>query len=515
MRRLNWRWRTLAALLSTALLLVGWPALTAEAAGGPSIAAGRPAAASSAHGGYIAAHITDGDPSTYWESAGGTFPQWAQTDLGTTTRIDQVVLRLPAAWESRDQTLSVQGSVDGTSFATLVNQATYTFGQSAGNAVTIAFPATQTRFVRIQITANTGWQAAQLSELEVRAAGESSLNLALGKALTASSSTQVYLPANANDGNAASYWESVNKAMPQWIQADLGASVRVDRVVLRLPESWGARTQTLKIQGSANGSDHTDLTAPKGYDFNAAGGNAVTITFDAATTRYVRVLISANTVQPGGQLSELEIYGPRTGDTQAPTAPPALAYTEPATGRIELTWQPATDNVGVTGYDVYADDQLRTSVAGDVTTYTDTQPTDIGVTYYVRAKDAAGNQSPNSNSVTRPGETGDTQAPTAPGSLTFTEPAADQVKLSWQASTDNVGVTGYEVYANNVLRTTVAGSATTFTDTQPATSTVGYFVRAKDAAGNRSGSTPSSRRTPTTTAPPHTGRARPAPTRAP
>ncbi|MEV0986221.1 discoidin domain-containing protein [Streptomyces sp. NPDC049949] len=488
MRRLHWRGRALAALTATALLMLGWPALSAEAAGGPSLSAGRPAAASSSNGAYTAANATDGDQSTYWESGGGALPQWVQTDLGAAARIDQVVLKLPEAWESRNQTLSVQGSADGTAFTTLVSSATHTFGRGSGNTVTLTFPAAQTRYVRIDITANTGWQAAQLSELEVRAAGESSANLALGKTLTASSSTQTYLPPNANDANTASYWESANNALPQWLQADLGASVRVERVVLRLPEGWGARTQTLKLQGSANGTDFTDLTASTTYAFDpAAGANAVTITFDAAITRHLRVLISANSVQPGGQIAELEVYGPRTGDTRPPTAPGELAYTEPATGQIKLTWKAATDDTAVTGYDVYANDQLRTSVAGDVTTYTDTQPTGTSVTYRVRARDAAGNQSPDSNSVTRAADAGDTQAPTAPGALTFTEPAAGQVKLAWQTSTDNVGVTGYEVYANNVLRATVAGSATTYTDSQPADATVGYFVRAKDAAGNRSG----------------------------
>ncbi|MFD3806676.1 discoidin domain-containing protein [Streptomyces sp. NPDC058619] len=406
MRRLHWRWRALAAVISTALLMTGWPALTAAAAGGPSIAAGGPAAASSTNGAYTAANVTDGNQSTYWESAGGALPQWVQTDLGATTRVDQVVLKLPAAWESRSQTLSVQGSADGTSFSILVNSASYTFGQGSGNTVTVTFPATQTRYVRINITANTGWQAAQISELEVRAPGDSSANLALGKTLTASSNTQAYVPANANDGNTASYWESVNNALPQWIQADLGSSVRVDRVVLRLPEGWGARTQTLKIQGSANGSDFTDLTASKAYDFAPAGGNAVSVTFDAATTRYLRVLISLNSVQPGGQLSELEIYGPQTGDTLAPSAPSGLALSEPATGQVKLTWQASTDNVGVTGYEVYANNHLRTSVAGGVTTFTDTQPGSATVTYFVRAKDAAGNRSGDSNSVTRNGAGG-------------------------------------------------------------------------------------------------------------
>ncbi|MEV5867574.1 discoidin domain-containing protein [Streptomyces tendae] len=487
MRNRNWRSRVLCTVVATSLLALGGPLLSATAAGGPNIAVGDATAASSSHGEYGAANITDGNQGTYWQSGGSSLPQWVQTDLGATERIDEVVLRLPAGWESRDQTLSVQGSADGTSFSTLKTSATYAFDPGSGNTVTVSFPATQTRFVRVNITANTGWQAAQLSELEVHAAGESSTNLAAGRRLTASSSTGAYTPGNGNDGNKATYWESANNALPQWLQADLGSSRRVNRVALRLPDGWPNRSQTLKIQASENGSDFTDLTAAKAYTFDAAGGQSATITFDAATARYVRVLVTANTGQPAAQVSELEIYGPETGDTQAPTAPANLAFTEPATGQIRLTWNESSDDTAVTGYDVYADGELLTSVAGDVTTYTDTRPADTTVTYYVRAKDAAGNVSGNSNSVTRRADTGDTQAPTAPANLAFTEPAAGQIKLTWGASTDNEGVTGYDVYANNKLRKSVAGDVTTYTDTQPASANVTYFVRAKDAAGNVSG----------------------------
>ncbi|MFD6289740.1 discoidin domain-containing protein [Streptomyces sp. NPDC060205] len=481
-------WRGIAAVLSTALLLLGWPALTSAAeAAGPDLAAGRPATASSAHAEYAANNITDGNQETYWQSAGSTFPQWVQTDLGTTARVDEVVLRLPAGWESRSQTLSVQGSADGTGFTTLKTSASYAFSPGSANTVTVTFPAAQARHIRIQITANTGWQAAQLSALEVREAGDSSANLARGRTLTASSHNETYAPANAADGNKASYWESRNNDLPQWIQADLASSVRVNRVVLRLPDGWGARSQTLKIQGSANGTDFTDLTASKAYAFAPGDGNSVTISFDATTTRYVRVLVTANTVQPAAQVSELEVYGPATGDTQAPSAPADLAYTEPATGQIRLTWKASDDNTGVTGYDVYANNELLTSVAGTVTTYTDNRPGNATVSYFVRAKDAAGNVSGNSNTVTRRGDSGDTQAPTAPSNLSLTEPAAGQIRLAWNASSDNTGVTGYEVYANNSLLTTVGGTVTTYTDNRSASATVSYFVRAKDAAGNVSG----------------------------
>ncbi len=485
----------MCTVVATSLLAWGGPLLSATAAGGANLAVGDPAAASSSHGEYGAAHITDGNQGSYWQSGGGSLPQWVQTDLGATERIDEVVLRLPAGWESRDQTLSVQGSADGTSFSTLKSSATYRFSPGSGNTVTVGFPATQTRYVRVHITANTGWQAAQLSELEVHAAGESSTNLAAGRSLTASSSTGPYTPANGNDGNKATYWESAGNALPQWLQADLGSSRRVDRVVLRLPDGWPSRSQTLKVQASDNGSDFTDLTAAKAYTFGAAGGQSATITFDATTTRHVRVLVSANTGQPAAQVSELEVYGPASGDTQAPTAPANLAYTEPATGQIRLTWNASTDDTAVTGYDVYADGSLLTSVAGDVTTYTDTRPADATVTYHVRARDAAGNRSADSNQVTRRAGTGDTQAPTAPANLALTEPAAGQIKLTWNAATDDKGVTGYDIYADNKLRRSVAGDVTTYTDTQPASATVTYFVRAKDAAGNVSGESNSVTRT--------------------
>ncbi|WP_078959980.1 discoidin domain-containing protein [Streptomyces sp. NRRL B-24085] len=487
MRTPSWRPRWLSAALVTCLLGLGAPLMSAHAAGGPNIALGDTASASSANSGYAAATITDGNQSTYWESAGSSLPQWVQTDLGSSERVDEVVLKLPATWESRSQTLSVQGSADGTGFTTLKSSAAYSFSPASANTVTIAFPATQTRYIRIAISANTGWQAAQLSELEVHAAGDSSTNLASGKTLKASSQTDVYAAPNANDGNRASYWESANNAFPQWLEADLAASVAVNRVVLKLPANWGARSQTLKLQSSTNGTAYTDLTASQSYAFNAANDNTATITFDSTTARYVRVLVTANTGQPAAQISELEIYGPAGGDTQAPTAPANLAYTEPATGQIRLTWTASTDNTGVTGYDIYANNTLLTSVAGNVTTFTDTRPSNQTVSYRVRAKDAAGNQSPDSNTVTRIGDAGDTQAPTAPANLAYTEPATGQIRLTWTASTDNTGVTGYDIYANNTLRDSVAGNVTTFTDTQPATSTVTYYVRAKDAAGNQSG----------------------------
>ncbi|GAA5051685.1 chitinase [Thermocatellispora tengchongensis] len=81
----------------------------------------------------------------------------------------------------------------------------------------------------------------------------------------------------------------------------------------------------------------------------------------------------------------------------------------------------------------------------------------------------------------------DTSAPTVPGNLRSTAATSSSVSLAWNASTDNVGVTGYEVYRGGTLVTTTGGTATTYTDTGLAASTTyTYTVRARDAAGNRS-----------------------------
>ncbi|MEV4555624.1 discoidin domain-containing protein [Kitasatospora sp. NPDC049285] len=467
--------------------MITGPLLTAaQAAGGPNLALGKTVTASSANGAYTATNVNDGDQNSYWESNGIASAQWVQVDLGAATSIDQVVLKLPGSWGQRTETLQVLGSNDGTNFSTITASTGYSFDPGSGDKVTIDFAATSARYVRVNITANTGWQAAQISEFEVYGASSASGNLLAGRTFTASGNSQTYVAANVGDGNTSTYWESVNNAFPQWIQGDLGSAVPVNKLVMKLPSGWGARTQTLKVQGSTDGTNFTDLVASAGYAFDPASGNTVTLNMSTATTRYVRLTFTANTAWPAGQLAELEAYGPATGDTQAPTAPTGLAYTSPGAGQIKLTWNAATDNTGVTGYDVYANGSLLTSVSGTVLTYTDSRSDSETVSYYVKAKDAAGNQSAASNTVTRTGQTGDTQAPSAPSGLAYTSPASGQIKLTWGASSDNVGVTGYDVYANGALRTSVAGNVLTYTDSQPDTATVSYYVKAKDAAGNQS-----------------------------
>ncbi|MDG4779717.1 CARDB domain-containing protein [Micromonospora sp. WMMD961] len=315
-------------------------------------------------------------------------------------------------------------------------------------------------------------------------------NLAQGRPTQESGHADVYDSSKVVDGNAGSYWESVNNAFPQWVQVDLGAAQSVNQVVLKLPTNgWATRTQTLSVRGSTNGSSFTDLVGSQTYTFNPASGSTVTINFSATSTRYVRITVTANSGWPAGQLSELEVYGSggTTPDTTAPSVPGSLSYTQSGT-TISLNWVASTDNAGgsgIAGYDVYRNGAFLQSV-GNVTTFNDTQPVTATVSYYVRARDAAGNLSGNSNTVTRTGS-GDTTAPSVPGTLSQST-SGSTITLNWGASTDSggSGLAGYNVYRGGNLIATL-GTVLTYQDTQPATATVSYYVRARDGAGNLSG----------------------------
>jgi hypothetical protein len=139
-------------------------------------------------------------------------------------------------------------------------------------------------------------------------AGGTSTNLAAGKPTSESSHADVYGSGNVTDGNQNSYWESANNAFPQWVQVDLGSTQSASRVVLQLPATWGARTETLSVQGSTNGTTFTTLSASAARSFAPGNNNTVTITFPASTQRYFRLNITANTSWPAGQLSEFQVW---------------------------------------------------------------------------------------------------------------------------------------------------------------------------------------------------------------
>lgn len=92
--------------------------------------------------------------------------------------------------------------------------------------------------------------------------------------------------------------------------------------------------------------------------------------------------------------------GGNTSDTQAPSTPASLRSTEATTSSVSLAWNAANDNVGVTGYDIFRGTTLAGSVSGSTLSYIVTGLTaNTPYSFTVKAKDAAGNVSAASNSV--------------------------------------------------------------------------------------------------------------------
>jgi chitodextrinase len=229
------------------------------------------------------------------------------------------------------------------------------------------------------------------------------------------------------------------------------------------------------------GNSWTTLLASTPND----GSQAVTIPNIAGTQNRIMVK-GTNHIFFDVSNTNFTITAGTSADTQAPTAPTLTASGTTQT-TTNLAWSGATDNVGVTGYDVYRSAILLGSTAS--TTYAVSGLTaSTAYTFSVRAKDAAGNVSVASNvvSVTTSAPAGDTSAPTAP-TLSASGTTQTSTNLTWTGATDNVGVTAYDVYQGATLLGSTASANYTVSGLTASTA-YAFLVRAKDAAGNVSAS---------------------------
>ena len=176
-------------------------------------------------------------------------------------------------------------------------------------------------------------------------------------------------------------------------------------------------------------------------------------------------------------------------DTARPSAPTDLAATASSARRVDLTWAPATDNVGVSEYLVFRDDRLVARVDGAVTSYGDSGlDPETEYTYEVVAADGSENESEPSNAVTvQTPPLGDAEPPTAPTALTATAASPDYVDVSWEAGTDEAGIARSDIYRGGTYVGSTTGDATTFRDSSPPhPGDVTYTVRAVDPSDNES-----------------------------
>jgi len=150
---------------------------------------------------------------------------------------------------------------------------------------------------------------------------------------------------------------------------------------------------------------------------------------------------------------------------------------------LTISWNAATDNVGVAGYKIYRD---GTSIVSSTSAFTGTSITDTvfpgTYSYTVVAYDASQNFSNKSVPVTITIGV-DTTAPSVPKSVSAQQVSAAGVNLSWATSTDNIGVLGYQVYRNGVW--VASTTAPSYSDTGLSVNVAYiYTVTAYDAADN-------------------------------
>jgi len=176
---------------------------------------------------------------------------------------------------------------------------------------------------------------------------------------------------------------------------------------------------------------------------------------------------------------------PLTADTSAPSIPTGLAATAVSPSRINLSWTPSTDNIGVTGYQVFRDGTLiATTVSAS---YAATGlAANTSYSFTTKAFDAAGNVSAASQAASATTQTGDSIAPTVTLTAPTTSTVSGTVTVSASAS-DNVGVVGVQFLldgANLAAEDTSAPYSVSWNTTAVANGMHTLSARARDAAGN-------------------------------
>ena len=195
-------------------------------------------------------------------------------------------------------------------------------------------------------------------------------------------------------------------------------------------------------------------------------------------------LLTSNTVT-ATVANQTTAPSPPPGDTTAPSSPSNLRVVSATATSITIAWNASTDNVGVTGYDVYR----ATTKVGSTTTTTSYTINGLtcGTAYSVgvRALDQAGNTSQQATMSATTAACADTQPPTAPSNVTASTRTTTSIALTWTAATDNLGIAGYGIYNAGELVNTTTGTTGIVSGLSCATNYT-LAVDAFDPSGNSS-----------------------------
>ena len=180
-----------------------------------------------------------------------------------------------------------------------------------------------------------------------------------------------------------------------------------------------------------------------------------------------------------------------TQDTTPPSAPSGVTASNVTASSMTIRWTASTDDSGtVVMYQVFTNGNAATNTFGSTTASLSNLTAATSYSVTVKALDAASNVSSPSTALTvnTLGGTTDTTPPSAPTGLAAAV-TDTSVTLTWTASTDDVGVAGYDVLNGSTVAATATATSTSATVTSlTAATTYAFTVRARDAAGNSTAS---------------------------
>src|SRR2546430_4790137 len=189
---------------------------------------------------------------------------------------------------------------------------------------------------------------------------------------------QYWMPRSATTLADVTGWDTIAPSTPAGLTASAVSSSRINL-------SWLAATDNVGVirYGVYRNGVQIDIVAGTSY---ANRGLA------AATTYSYTVVAYDTSWNASAQGSAVSATTKALADTQAPSSPTNLAATAVSSSQIDLSWSPATDNVGVTGYRVYRNGTLAASPTGTSVSITGLSASTT-YSFTVSAVDAAGNTS--------------------------------------------------------------------------------------------------------------------------
>ena len=204
--------------------------------------------------------------------------------------------------------------------------------------------------------------------------------------------------------------------------------------------TWTASTDNIKVAGYNIYVDDVQVNR------DLVTGTEYTLTDLKAGSTY-KVVVEAVDTSNNTQKSEAGTV--KTVDTTSPSVPSEVTVGNITHNSAEVTWQESTDNVGVSGYNIYLNDK---KVNGETVKELKYELTGLEAdTEYrvkVEAVDEAGNKAESREETFTTLEAPDEEGPSAPTNVTASDVTETSVKITWTASTDNVEVAGYNIYVD-------------------------------------------------------------------